>query len=527
MTMATFAGFAMTGGTGGAFTDKTFQTYTSDTGVRGGYHLYASGIDQNRSIGLMVQFHGDGAYEYNNPDSPYSLGGPNGIRAQALKHNLILLVVQSPDTQGTRTWWESGSRNADYARELITRVTYDKYNIDDGRVWLNGYSGGAQFITQYYLPRYSSSVQGGGAVIFGGGGVPQIPVSPISPNLKQRFAMHWYTGALDDGSCSSDGYNALGDARRGSEYYRGLGFGVTLETPAGVCHDLDGRFGPVTGQQLDLHDNSDTTMPTISITSPRDRQTVTGIIDLDVSASDNVGVARVDFSIDYIYAGTDSTPPYKLTINTNNLSNGEHVLRARAFDTANNHTPTGITVVVDNTVSQPGAAPPSASPPSTPSTTTPSSTSPSTPGSPDTSVPDLGVDEFSGEGELPEGVVEYVEGEGDAYYDQDTAQYYKTGTVNKTEGTGIASDPTNGGSITFARVISLITGLIFLVFALIFGYRWLRKRGIEKSVEEYYESLPDAAMTLPHPQQAASSQPYTEYPGSDGPPIIGRPSNLR
>lgn len=67
--------------------------------------------------------------------------------------------------------------------------------------------------------------------------------------------MHWYTGADDDGSCSSDGYDALRDAERGSEYYRDEGFPATLETPAGVCHDLSGRFGPVTGEQLDLHDD--------------------------------------------------------------------------------------------------------------------------------------------------------------------------------------------------------------------------------------------------------------------------------
>src|SRR5829696_5201389 len=55
---------SLAGVSGGGLTDLTFQTYTSPTGKSGKYHLWASGLDTTRPIGLMLQFHGDGAFEF-------------------------------------------------------------------------------------------------------------------------------------------------------------------------------------------------------------------------------------------------------------------------------------------------------------------------------------------------------------------------------------------------------------------------------------------------------------------------------
>ncbi len=239
-------------GSGGTLADVTFQSFTASNGLRSQFHIYAAQIDPRKPVGLMIQFHGDGAYEFNNPNSTYFLGGPLGLRAEAAKRNMVLLVARTPDVEGSITWWESGVANADYARDLIQSQALDRYDIDTTRVWLVGYSGGAQFVTKFLLPKYSAMFGGGGAVIFGGGGRPSITVTPFAPSFVSRFPMHWYTGALDDGTCAGHTYNALGDAQGGSAYYGGLGFTATLETPAGMCHGLSGRAGEVVGAQLDL-----------------------------------------------------------------------------------------------------------------------------------------------------------------------------------------------------------------------------------------------------------------------------------
>ena len=79
--------------------------------------------------------------------------------------------------------------------------------------------------------------------------------------------MYWYTGLAD-----TVGYDALSDARSGSAYFAKAGFPVTLDTPPGVTHNLSGKFGPITGQQLDKHDVVPTATPT---TTPRPTATPT------------------------------------------------------------------------------------------------------------------------------------------------------------------------------------------------------------------------------------------------------------
>ncbi|MDN5917041.1 MAG: hypothetical protein L0I76_18370 [Pseudonocardia sp.] len=209
------------------------------------YHIYAAGIDPELPVGLLVWFHGDGAYEFDNPTDQYCLGGDRGVVEVARARNLITLVARTPDTTGDVTWWESGAVNADYARDLIQQVGYDAYPI--ASVWLDGHSGGAQFVTQYLLPTYPAMFErGGGSVVFGGGGDPEVTPATFSSTLKSSFAMHWYTGVQDIAANSDEGYGGYGEAQNGVAYYAGQGFTTTAEYPAGTDHEqLADRFGLV------------------------------------------------------------------------------------------------------------------------------------------------------------------------------------------------------------------------------------------------------------------------------------------
>lgn len=235
-----------------AATDRTDVSFTSG-GLTSRYHVY----EPAAPTGVLLQFHGDGAYEFRNPTSSYSLGGSNGIVAQARARGYVVVPVLAPDTRGDITWWEDGARNAAYVRDLVDHLTRQGYPTD--RLVLVGYSGGAQFITQFLLPLYSAELAPDGAVVFGGGGRPyNITPAPFATDLKMSLWMHWYTGADDDGTRSDDGYDAIGDrvhgARAGLAWYQGQGFTrLSSEWPPGVRHDLDGRFGRVVAEQLDQH----------------------------------------------------------------------------------------------------------------------------------------------------------------------------------------------------------------------------------------------------------------------------------
>jgi len=232
----------------GSGEDRLDQEFTAANGLTSRFHAFGDGVPTDRPVGLLIQFHGDGAFEFEHPESDFSLGGPDGIVAQARNHDLLVIAALSPDRRGELTWWEGGRRNADYAADLLRRV-FERYEIDRGNIWLVGYSGGAQFITQFFLPRHSDLIDGGGSVVFGGGGSPELSPEPFAPSLKARFPMHWYTGADDDGRDDPQGYDALTDAEQGSAWYRREGFDTELESPAGVGHD-DLPFGEVVGEQL-------------------------------------------------------------------------------------------------------------------------------------------------------------------------------------------------------------------------------------------------------------------------------------
>lgn len=249
---ASFASAESTHGTGMAYSDRTFQPFTASNGLSSKYHVYAAGVPQNHAAGLVLQFHGDGAYEFANPTSTYSLGGPSGLVAQARSRGYITVPVRSPDTVGDITWWENGSANADFVADLLGTLEAG-YTIDTEDIWLVGYSGGSQFITQFFLPKYSSTIDGGGTVVFGGGGAPRVSAQPFASGLIADLPMHWHTGGADNGTTVSDGYNALLDAQKGSAWYAAHGFTADLETPADLGHNLSGTFGAVLAGHLDDH----------------------------------------------------------------------------------------------------------------------------------------------------------------------------------------------------------------------------------------------------------------------------------
>ncbi len=95
---------------------------------------------------------------------------------------------------------------------------------------------------------------------------------------------------------------------------------------------------------------NDTTPPTVSITSPASGSTVSGTITVTASASDNVGVAGVQFKLDGLNADAEvTTSPYSVSWNTTSSSNASHTITAVARDAAGNRaTSAGVTVTVSN-----------------------------------------------------------------------------------------------------------------------------------------------------------------------------------
>jgi M6 family metalloprotease-like protein len=94
---------------------------------------------------------------------------------------------------------------------------------------------------------------------------------------------------------------------------------------------------------------SDTIAPTTAITAPAAGSTVSGTTTVSASATDNVGVTKVEFYLDGVLASTDTSSPYSWSWNTSTASNGSHTLSSRAYDAANNSgNSVGVSVTVSN-----------------------------------------------------------------------------------------------------------------------------------------------------------------------------------
>ncbi|HEX2009522.1 MAG TPA: Ig-like domain-containing protein, partial [Roseateles sp.] len=116
-----------------------------------------------------------------------------------------------------------------------------------------------------------------------------------------------YSSALD-----------LGDAGRDRKY----GFGRVNAAAA---------VKAVLGTQT-----ADTQAPTATITSLQAGSTVSGLVAVNVSASDNVGVSRVELRANGSVVASDSAAPYAFSWDSSKLPNGTASLSAYAYDAAGN-----------------------------------------------------------------------------------------------------------------------------------------------------------------------------------------------
>jgi endonuclease I len=112
---------------------------------------------------------------------------------------------------------------------------------------------------------------------------------------------------------------------------------------------------------LELHYDSaapaDTTAPAASITSPASGATVSGTVAVTATATDAVGVTKVEFLLDGALQATDTTSPYSWSWATTAAANGSHSLVAKAYDAAGNvGTSASVTVAVSNDTTAPVAS---------------------------------------------------------------------------------------------------------------------------------------------------------------------------
>jgi len=110
---------------------------------------------------------------------------------------------------------------------------------------------------------------------------------------------------------------------------------------------------------------TDTTPPTVTLSAPPQDGTVSGkTVTLSATATDNVKVANVTFSVDGTYVAAPVTTPtgsasntYSITWDSTSVSNGSHTIKASAVDTSGNSSDSQYAVTVSNGDTQAPSAP--------------------------------------------------------------------------------------------------------------------------------------------------------------------------
>ena len=80
----------------------------------------------------------------------------------------------------------------------------------------------------------------------------------------------------------------------------------------------------------------DTQSPVITITSPKDASKVTSNVSVTVTASDNVGVSKVELYVDGNLQAASTSAPFTTKWNTAKAAKGAHTLLCKAYDRSGN-----------------------------------------------------------------------------------------------------------------------------------------------------------------------------------------------
>lgn len=236
-------GSGTTGGTGGAFTNRTFQSFSSG-GTTSQYHIYAEG--RTGTPGLLFWADGSGGSGFDRPDSSYLIGGTTGMNAIAKARNMILVVpvAPAPGCDGTDNCWydDAGARKAKWSSDLMTEVK-KQYPVRLDRVAIGGYSSGAQWTTNFFMPVHGEAQSVDLFMPFAYGGPPRVTASWTDAYKKATVGV-WNTGTNDP---------AIGNARAGFAEYQKRGFTKLEWEPSNSTHSRSGEFGPFAAQNIDQH----------------------------------------------------------------------------------------------------------------------------------------------------------------------------------------------------------------------------------------------------------------------------------
>lgn len=315
-----------------------------------GYNFYANNTDTSDQFG-----HGTGVA------GAAAAQGNNGIGVAGVAWNALILPLKISAPDGSATY--SAIANA------------FTYAVDHGARVINiSYGGSSSTSTLDSAVNYVWTHNG---VIFASAGnagtsAPQYPaacknVVAVSATGYDDDFQTWSSYGSDVSLCApgigiwttkNDGtYNAVSGTSFSSPVAAGcaallLGYNPQL-TNSDIVNLLESNADDLGAAGYDIYfgygrvnayrallaagaPSVDTTPPVTSIASPASGSIVSGIVNVQANASDNVGVTKIELYVDNVLANISSQVPLFYAWDTTGLANGLHTLHSLAYDSAGN-----------------------------------------------------------------------------------------------------------------------------------------------------------------------------------------------
>ncbi|MGD2087338.1 MAG: Ig-like domain-containing protein [Candidatus Aminicenantes bacterium] len=181
---------------------------------------------------------------------------------------------------------------------------------------------------------------------------------PFSPNSKTYILENTGTGSINWTASKIADWITLSATSGNLEIGTSTAVTVSINNnanflPVGTYNDTITFLNTTNGsgsttRNVTLLIESPDTPPTVTITNPTDGQTVSGTITIQVDASDDNGISKVEIYIDNVLTATLTVVPYTYQWNTTTAANGSHTIKATAYDTADQTTDDQVSVNVNN-----------------------------------------------------------------------------------------------------------------------------------------------------------------------------------
>lgn len=303
-------------------------------------------------------------------------GGASNISVSSVSSDRSSLVVASHGTMNVFKSSNTGLKGDAFVKDIISRKPAHTATFDAGTKKSKSVEGGSfvngtrdiAFIAEGKQLYYAKAAAYGNTSGGSGGSTkdttaPTVSISAPANNATVSGTITIEVNASDNVGIASadvfyDGSNIIRKGTSQGDY--GWGSRFDTETIGDGAHTFGVTVYDAAGNQktaqitLNVQNGKtgDTTAPSVSIISPANNATVSGTITLEVSATDNVGLASVNLLYDgsgIIREGTSQgNYGWGSRFDTELLSNGTHTLSAKATDAAGNTKTATVTVTVKN-----------------------------------------------------------------------------------------------------------------------------------------------------------------------------------